>query len=116
MKNTFNSIVIALALMGASLTGASIAHADNVSISLHLGDVAIGYSDGYWDHDHHWHHWRSSRYRHAYEHAEGAEYHAVRHSRMANNGWHERDEHRDEHHYDHHDHHDHHDDDQDEHH
>ncbi len=109
MINTLKNIAIALALTGAALTGANTARADNVAVSLNLGDVAIGFSDGYWDHEHHWHHWRSSRYRHAYEHAEGAEYHATRHTRLADNGWHDRDDH-------HGDHHDHHHDDQYEHH
>jgi hypothetical protein len=102
MRNAFKNIIVALALTGAILTGANTARADNVSVSFHLGDVAIGFSDGYWDHYHHWHKWGSSRYRHAYEHSEGAEYHGFRHTRMANNGWHDRDDH----HWDHHDHHD----------
>ena len=102
MRRSFNNIFAALALTGATLTGAmtmdaGTAYADNVGISLNIGDVAIGYTDGYWDHDHHWHKWRSTKYRSAYRHAEGAEYHATLHTRMANAGWHERDDHHDDH-------------------
>jgi hypothetical protein len=111
VKNTLKSIAIALALTGAALTGANTAaRADNVSVSFHLGDVAIGFSDGYWDHDHHWHRWHSSRHRHAYEHAHGSEYYAYRHTRVANNGWHDRGDHHWDHDYHHWDHHDNHDD------
>lgn len=116
---TFNNIFVALALTGVSLTGvmtagASTAYAANVGISINLGDVAIGYTDGYWDHDHHWHHWRNSSHRRAYQHYTGAEYHGSRHTHFAHGGWHDRhndhrdhhDDRRDDHQYDHHDHHD----------
>jgi len=102
MRNIFKSFVVVLALSGASLFGTATAHADSVGISLNFGDVAIGYSDGYWDHHHHWHRWRNSKYRHAYQHWDRAEYHSSRHTHFSNNGWHE-GEYR---HYDHHDHHD----------
>jgi hypothetical protein len=101
LKKTFKNIFVALALTGAGLTGvmtgAGNAYADSVGISINLGDVAVGFSDGYWDHDHHWHHWRNSRYREAYRHAHGAEYHGSRHTHFANGGWHDHDDHRDDH-------------------
>ena len=101
VKKAFNNLFVALALTGATLTGvvagASTAHAA-VGISFNLGDVAIGYTDGYWDHDHNWHKWQSTKHRQAYQHADGAEYHGTRHTRVANQGWHERDDHHDDHH------------------
>ncbi len=96
LKKAFYNIFVAAALTGASMiAGAGIAHADNVGVSFNLGDVAIGYNDGYWDHDHHWHHWRNANHRHASQHYHGAEYHGRSHTHFANGGWHE---HHDDHH------------------
>ena len=98
MKKTFYNIFVAVALTGASLTGVMItgagpAYADGVGVSINLGDVAIGYYDGYWDHDHHWHKWNNADHRHAYQHYTGAEYHGRSHTHFANGGWHEHDDH-----------------------
>ena len=60
-------------------------------IEIDFGAIAFGYSDGYWDHDHHWHRWhhhsdweryREERREHAYE---------WRHDRDRDHGWHEHD-------------------------
>ena len=98
MNKSFNNLFLALALAGATLTGVvtvgvTPAYAADVGVSFNLGDVAIGYSDGYWDHNHQWHKWQSAKHRQAYQHADGAEYHATKHTRTANQGWHERDDH-----------------------
>src|SRR3982751_6507579 len=98
MKKTFYSGIVALALTAAAFTGvltagAGAAHADNVRVAFNIGDVAIGFSDGYWDHHRHWHRWPSNRHRYRYQHTSGVEYHAARHTRWANNGWHDRDDH-----------------------
>ena len=50
MKGMLTSAVAALVLVGGA---AGIARAD--SITFRTGDVAIGYSDGYWDRQHAWH-------------------------------------------------------------
>jgi len=99
MSKTFTGFFVALALTGVPVTGATVAgtstaHAADVGISFNLGDVAIGYTDGYWDHDHQWHKWQNTKHRQAYQHADGAEYHATPHTRAANQGWHEKDDHR----------------------
>jgi hypothetical protein len=96
-KNLMGTFV-ALALTGATVTGAAvvgapIAHAADVGVSLNVGDVAIGYSDGYWDHGHQWHKWQSADHRQAYQRTNGAEYHAGRHTKAPNHGWHEQADH-----------------------
>ena len=95
MNKTLSAAVMALLLAGATITSLTVsatpARAANVTFD--LGDVAIGYSDGYWDRDHHWHKWQNTKHREAYQHNEGAEYHATAHTRAPNQGWHERDEH-----------------------
>jgi len=50
-------IICAALLAGLAATAAAPAMA-GIGISLDFGDVAIGYSDGYYDSHHHWHHWR----------------------------------------------------------
>ncbi len=93
MDKSFKSVWVALALAGASLTGAmtvDVSPAHAASVSFDVGDVAIGYSDGYWDHDHHWHKWQSAKHRQAYQHADGAEYHASSHRHAPNGGWHDK--------------------------
>jgi len=58
-------LVCAALLAGTAIIAASSANAAGISIS--FGDVGLAYSDGYYDHSHHWHNWRSgewNRYRH----------------------------------------------------
>ena len=55
-----------------------------------VGNVAIGYNDGYWDRAHTWHAWEKPEYRDTYRAAKGAEYHEWRHDRDKDMGWHER--------------------------
>ncbi len=50
------SIAIVLGAAGALTTGAASAA---FGISFNVGDVDVAYSDGYWDHHHHWHAWRN---------------------------------------------------------
>ncbi len=92
MNKTLTGAFVALALAsatatGATMAGAQLAHAADVTFN--LGDVAIGYNDGYWDHDHQWHKWQNTQHRQAYQKADGAEYHATAHTRAPNQGWHE---------------------------
>jgi hypothetical protein len=61
------------------------AHAGSITFT--TGDVAIGYSDGYWDRGHAWH---SHHDRDAYRHSRNAEYHEWKHDRDRDMGWHER--------------------------
>jgi hypothetical protein len=97
VNKTLKTAFVALALagatvMGVTVAGVKIAHAADVGVSFNLGDVAIGYTDGYWDHDHHWHKWQNTQHRRAYQHADGAEYHATAHTRAPNKGWHDHDD------------------------
>jgi hypothetical protein len=53
MRKILTSAVLAMALAGTSLGTANAA----VHIGFDIGNVGIGYSDGYWDNGHHWHRW-----------------------------------------------------------
>ena len=85
MPSILKTGVLALALAGG-LSG--IAYADSITFS--TGNVAIGYSDGYWDRQHAWHEWRRTEDRRAYQAEKNAEYHEWRHDRDRDMGWHER--------------------------
>jgi hypothetical protein len=89
MHKTFALAAIAVSLtgMGFATSNAAMAQA---SVSFNVGNVAIGYSDGYWDHGHQWHGWANDRDRVNYQAAKGAEYHEWKHDRDKDMGWHER--------------------------
>ena len=91
MKHIINGALVAIALAAAPAAAIAPAHAA-VDFSISLGNAAFGFSDGYWDRDHHWHNWRNkdeARYfrEHYREH-----YQAARHDRDRkdkNQGWRE---------------------------
>jgi hypothetical protein len=85
MHKSLKAAVLALAISGAA---AGVAYADSVTFS--VGDVAIGYSDGYWDRAHQWHAWERTEHRDTYRAAKNAEYHEWKHDRDKDMGWHER--------------------------
>ena len=73
-----------LSLFAAALPAQAAEH-----VSVDFGNIAFAYSDGYWDHDHHWHRWHKgdlARYRK--EHRD--DYHGWKHDRDPDHGWHDR--------------------------
>jgi hypothetical protein len=60
MKNTLKMALIASAICTAGFIGTVPASAQS-GFSFRAGDVAIGYSDGYYDRRHNWHGWRDAR-------------------------------------------------------
>ncbi len=94
MKKLALTAVIAGVLTGASMTAVlstPAAAADAFSFSFDTGNVAFAYSDGYWDHDHHWHKWHNSREAREYRARYSDHYHARKHSREPNMGWRDSD-------------------------
>jgi hypothetical protein len=69
------------------VAGAGTSYAD--SVRFEVGNVAIGYNDGYWDRSHQWHNWQRQEDMTAYRSAKNAEYHDWRHDRDKDMGWHE---------------------------
>jgi len=51
------------------------------------GDVAYGYTDGYWTRDHVWHTWEKPEYVEVYRKYPGARYHEWVHTRDPDMGW-----------------------------
>jgi hypothetical protein len=67
-----------IAITGATLAVCAPAHTA-VGVTFDFGNVALGYSDGYYDCDHHWHRWahRGDSYRRRLDH--GDNHHGWRH-------------------------------------
>ncbi len=95
MRMYLKSAAIALALAGT--TAASTASADNrdyrdyrdrqdTTVSIGLGNIALGYRDGYWDGGHHWHHWRNNRDYRSYRYGHDSNYRNYNHDRDGD-GW-----------------------------
>ncbi len=83
-------LVKIIALSTSVLAGAAIgtsAYAGDVSVTFNPGDVAYGYSDGYWTNKHEWHSWGKPEYAEEYRHHPGARYYEYRHDRDPDMGW-----------------------------
>ncbi len=90
MRMPIKTALLALALAGGSFTAGHSALADNVTVAVGpTGGIAFGYSDGYWDRDHHWHAWRNAQEAATWRDANRDHYYEWRHDRDASMGWHE---------------------------
>src|ERR1043165_8001930 len=73
MKTSFKVLLAAGVLSTAGLIGTVPAMAQPTSFSFRVGDVAMGFNDGYYDRYHSWHRWRDARehdwYRAHYAHS-----------------------------------------------
>ena len=61
MRTSFKILLAAAALSTASLAASVPASAQPSHFSFRVGNVAMGFNDGYYDRDHRWHHWRNAR-------------------------------------------------------
>ena len=88
MKNLILATVAAATLaVGAVGVSASASARDTFAFSFDTGNVAFGYSDGYWDHDHNWHRWRDAREARMFREQNRERYWHRRHDRERNAGW-----------------------------
>jgi hypothetical protein len=95
MKRLVITALLTLALAGGSLPVAAPAMAQ-VNVGVDVGGIAFGYTDGYWDRDHHWHAWRNRREAAEWRAQNRDHYYAMRHDRVDGHGW------REERYWDHH--------------
>lgn len=79
MKTSLKILAMAGVLGTAALTAAVPASAQPSSFSFRVGDVALGFSDGYYDHGHRWHNWRDGRERDWYRASYAHSYREARH-------------------------------------
>jgi hypothetical protein len=73
MKILLKSALVASLLVGTAGIG------NAATVGFNIGDVSIGYSDGYWDQGHHWHRWAHRGDAAAYRSAHSDGYHEWRH-------------------------------------
>ncbi len=59
----------------------------NNVLSISFGDIAFGYSDGYWDNGHRWHAWRNDAEARSYRDRHGSNFHDWHHDRDRDMGW-----------------------------
>lgn len=89
MKTSFSAQRVALAFAAMMLVSAP-AMAD-VTVGVSLPGIAFGYSDGYWDRDHHWHEWRNREEAERWRAENREHFFAWNHDRDHDQGWHETD-------------------------
>jgi len=75
MRSSMKYIAAALVLAVSAGTANAAVH-----VGFDFGNVAIGYSDGYYDNGHHWHNWRRSADMHQWQHDHADNYHGWRHN------------------------------------
>ncbi len=80
--------LVALVMAGASIAATPPASAANVTVSVDPGNIAFGYSDGYWDRGHQWHRWAKPADARAYRSANKEHYVAHRHTAEKDGGYH----------------------------
>jgi hypothetical protein len=73
--------IVKTALVAGLLTATAgmTANAASVGIGFNLGDVSVGFSDGYWDNDHHFHRWAHRGDMEKFRAAHADMYHTWRH-------------------------------------
>jgi len=80
MKTSFKVLLAASSVIGAICLSAAPTVAQPSGFSFRVGDVAFGYTDGYYDHNRTWHTWRANE-RNWYRTHYKTSYRAMRHDR-----------------------------------
>jgi len=86
VRHRIEAALVAFALLGAPVATVAPAAAQ-VQISINPGSIAYGYSDGYWDRNHHWHPWANENDRNWYRSHYAGHYYDRRHDREPEQGW-----------------------------
>lgn len=96
MNSNLRAAIVAAGLVGMTFSTGGIASAATPGttnsmgapgVTLNPGEVALGYSDGYWDHSHAWHAWRNQDDMQSYKSAQNTQFHDWKHSRDPDQGW-----------------------------
>jgi hypothetical protein len=84
-------VAVAIAFSAGTMTHVAPAQAADVSVQFDAGNVAFGYSDGYWDRAHAWHPWPNEAARTDWQSRNRAHYFEQRHDQVAGAGWRDTD-------------------------
>jgi hypothetical protein len=87
MNKLRRSTAFVHAFSGAAALGVASAGATDVHVTFALGNVAYGYTDGYWTRSHEWHASEKPEYVETYRKRPGARCYEYRHDRDADVGW-----------------------------
>jgi hypothetical protein len=91
MKLIVKTALVAISLAVAGSLAAVSPAAAQVSVQVGLPNIAFGYSDGYWDRDHHWHAWKDRQEEEHWAAANHEHYFARKHDRDRDEGWRDND-------------------------
>lgn len=85
MSKITNGLLVGAALcafgLTATVTPAAARTTGGITFSISLGNVAIGYSDGYYDQNRRWHRWRNTQERRWYQSNHRDSFYNLRHTR-----------------------------------
>lgn len=87
VKRGLQAALIAAALAAGTLPLSTTAQAADVSVQFNAGNVAFGFTDGYWDRARVWHPWPSRQARVNWQARNRAHYYARRHDQSPGWGW-----------------------------
>lgn len=91
MKRGLQAALVAAALSAGALPLTTAARAADVSVSFDAGNVAFGFTDGYWDRDHAWHPWPNAAARNDWRAHNKAHYYSHAHTHYKSAGWRDSD-------------------------
>ena len=77
MRSTLKMTILTTALVGISLAGLQLTNAQEVTFD--VGNVSVGYADGYMDNNHQFHQWGHRADAEQYRREHGDKYRAWRH-------------------------------------
>lgn len=76
---TIKTTAALIAIIGATVAMSGTANAAP-RVTFDFGNVSLGYSDGYYDNDHHWHRWAHRHDAEQYRSMHAENYHEWRHN------------------------------------
>ena len=79
---------VAVAMLSATVPSVSAFAAD---FSFDVGNVRLGYTDGYWDTKHQWHNWKNADESHKFQEKYKDRYVSDSHTKYKNEGWRDSD-------------------------
>ena len=82
---------VTAAVLSAAMPSLPAFAADAFRFSFDVGNVRLGYTDGYWDNGHKWHNWRNAREAREFENQHHDRYVGDKHTRFKNAGWRDKD-------------------------
>lgn len=87
VKTITRAALVAALLSAAGTLAPTMPAQAQVSVGFNVGNVAFGFSDGYWDRGHVWHPWPSPAAHRSFRARHPAHFRPHPHTRYRNAGW-----------------------------